>query len=113
MNAEQAGTPTDGATGPEPTSEGQGTWTSSEATGARRLTRRSEGRIVAGVASGIADYLRIDPTVLRIGFVLLAIFGSGLGLVLYLVAWATMPSPNGSEPLAETILRKGRDAVQR
>lgn len=65
------------------------------------------------MASGLGEYLRIDPTVLRIAFVLLTVFGSGLGLVLYLIAWVTMPSQGGSGPLAETVLHKGREMVSR
>lgn len=50
---------------------------------------RQEGRLVAGVASGLADALRVDPLVVRAGFVALTAAG-GVGLVLYAVAWAVM-----------------------
>jgi signal transduction histidine kinase/phage shock protein PspC (stress-responsive transcriptional regulator) len=54
------------------------------------LTRPVEGRMVAGVAAGLADALAIDRNVVRCGFVVLSI-ASGLGVVCYLVAWALMP----------------------
>jgi phage shock protein PspC (stress-responsive transcriptional regulator) len=58
----------------------------------RRNTR--DGRI-GGVASGIADHLRVDPTVVRLAFALLAFVG-GAGLLAYLIAWAVIPADNES-----------------
>jgi phage shock protein C len=55
----------------------------------KRLTR-SKDRMVAGVAGGIAQYLGVDPVLVRIIFVALALFGGG-GIVLYLICWLLMP----------------------
>jgi signal transduction histidine kinase/phage shock protein PspC (stress-responsive transcriptional regulator) len=53
--------------------------------------------MVAGVASGLADAFGLDPNVVRCGFVALSI-ASGLGVALYAVGWALMPSrPDGRE----------------
>jgi phage shock protein C len=57
----------------------------------RRLTRRRDDRMVAGVCSGLADYLGIDPTVVRLAAVLGAIFSVGAVAVAYVVAWILMP----------------------
>lgn len=54
------------------------------------LRRRGEGRIIAGVASGIADYLGVDVTIVRIAFVVLALVG-GIGIPAYLAGWLLMP----------------------
>jgi len=57
-----------------------------------RLLRRSKSdRMVAGVCAGLAKYLRIDPTVVRIGFAVVAIITWGVALLAYLIAWAVMP----------------------
>ena len=56
----------------------------------RLLRRRATDRVIGGVAAGIADYLNIDPVLVRAVFVGLVIFG-GAGLVLYLVAWLLIP----------------------
>ena len=57
----------------------------------RRLLRRStDDRVIGGVASGIGDYLNVDPLLIRIGFVGLMVFG-GLGLILYLAGWILIP----------------------
>jgi phage shock protein PspC (stress-responsive transcriptional regulator) len=64
--------------------------------GPRRLTR-SRDRKLGGVAGGIADYLGIDPTLVRLGF-LLAIFIGGAGVIAYLVAWIVLPEGDGNSP---------------
>ena len=56
----------------------------------KRLTRSTTDRMVAGVAGGLAEYLSIDPTLVRLIFVLLALAG-GPGLIIYLVLWLIMP----------------------
>jgi signal transduction histidine kinase/phage shock protein PspC (stress-responsive transcriptional regulator) len=56
----------------------------------RRLYRRREDRLVAGVASGLADHLGIDVKVLRAGFVATILLG-GFGVVLYAAFWAVVP----------------------
>ena len=56
---------------------------------------RSEDRMVAGVAGGLADYFAIDPTLVRILFVLLTLLGGGgLGIISYIVLWIIMPEPS-------------------
>jgi phage shock protein C len=47
--------------------------------------------MVAGVCAGLADYLRVDPTLVRVGFAVLTIITWGVALVAYVVAWALMP----------------------
>jgi phage shock protein PspC (stress-responsive transcriptional regulator) len=57
--------------------------------GPKRLVRTPDGKI-AGVAAGIGHYLGVDPTIVRIAFVLLA-FAGGIGVLLYLACWLVMP----------------------
>lgn len=59
-------------------------------TSVRRLTRRPDGRLAAGVASGLADHLGLPVMTVRIAFVVLLVAG-GLGAVLYAVFWAVVP----------------------
>ncbi len=56
----------------------------------KRLVRVEEGRMIAGVCTGLARYLGLDATVVRLIFVLLLVFGGGGGL-LYLILWLIMP----------------------
>jgi phage shock protein PspC (stress-responsive transcriptional regulator) len=57
-----------------------------------RLTR-SHDRILGGVAGGLADYFGLDPTIVRLLFVLAVVFGLPLTLLAYLVLWIIMPPP--------------------
>lgn len=57
----------------------------------RRLVRRRDDRMVAGVCSGVATYLGVDVTVVRLLAVLGTVLGFGTVLVAYVVAWVLMP----------------------
>ena len=56
----------------------------------KRLYRSTRERMLAGVCGGLAEYLNIDPTVVRKIFFLQALFG-GPGLLLYIVMWIVVP----------------------
>ncbi len=56
----------------------------------KRLTRPKDGRMIAGVAAGVAEYFDLDPALIRVIFVLLLLFASG-GLWIYLILWIVMP----------------------
>ena len=56
----------------------------------KRLYRSRKDRQIAGVCGGIADYLAIDPTLVRLFWALFALAG-GPGIVLYIVLAAIMP----------------------
>ncbi len=62
------------------------------------LRRSADDRLVAGVAGGVAARMGMDPTALRIGLVLLTVFG-GIGAGAYLLAWLLVPGEGDQEPL--------------
>ena len=58
----------------------------------QRKLRRSDNQMIAGVCGGIADYFDFDPTLVRIGYVLLSILSVGFpGLLVYIILWLVMP----------------------
>jgi phage shock protein C len=61
-----------------------------------RLMRSRADRMVGGVCGGLAAYLRIDATIIRLLFVLMAL-GSGAGVFIYLVLWFVLPSEGVTE----------------
>lgn len=65
------------------------------ALGAPRLYRRADQRMLGGVASGIADHLRIPANRMRLAFILLA-FADGVGVILYVAYWIVVPAPPGT-----------------
>ena len=56
----------------------------------KRLYRDPDNAIVAGIASGIANYFDIDPVIVRLIFVI-SIFFNGLGLLAYIILWLVVP----------------------
>lgn len=56
----------------------------------KRIYRNTDDVKIAGVCSGIADYFDVDPTLIRLIWVLLCLWG-GIGIVLYLIAWIIVP----------------------
>ena len=57
-----------------------------------RLSRPRDDRKIAGVCGGIARYFGVDPTLVRILTVVLAIWPVGVGLIFYIVCWIVMPN---------------------
>jgi phage shock protein PspC (stress-responsive transcriptional regulator) len=57
----------------------------------RRLYRDTDDSVVAGVASGLAQYFEIDPVIVRLIFVV-SVFFSGLGILSYIILWLVVPA---------------------
>jgi phage shock protein C len=57
----------------------------------RKLYRSRTDRKLAGVCGGLARYLNMDPTLIRVLFIVLAVLG-GSGLVIYLAMWIIVPN---------------------
>ena len=59
----------------------------------KRLTKSKDNVVIAGVLGGIAEYIGIDPTILRVLYVVLAIFSAGFpSVILYLILMFVIPS---------------------
>lgn len=56
-----------------------------------KLYRSNTDKVIGGVSGGLADYLNIDVVIIRIIFVLLALFGGG-GVLIYIVLWIAIPA---------------------
>jgi phage shock protein C len=72
--------------------------------GPRRLYRSRTERQIAGVAGGIGNYLEVDPTVIRVLWIL-SVFFAGIGILLYIilafvVPLEPLPAPAGQAPAA-------------
>ncbi|WP_316750857.1 PspC domain-containing protein [Pedobacter gandavensis] len=57
----------------------------------KRLFRNEHDKVLAGVSSGIADYMEVDVTIIRLLFVLSTIFLVGTGVLVYIVMWIVVP----------------------
>ena len=58
---------------------------------AKRLYRSRSQRMICGVCGGVAEYFNIDPTLVRLGWVLVAACSFGTGIIAYFVAAIIMP----------------------
>jgi phage shock protein PspC (stress-responsive transcriptional regulator) len=74
----------------------------------RRLSRSTDDRMLAGVAGGIARYLDVDVTLVRIGIAALTLL-SGAGAVLYAAAWLLIPADGEDQSEAAAWIAERRD----
>jgi len=76
----------------------------------RRLYRHRTNRIIAGVCGGLGEYLNIDPTFVRIFFVLLG-FTNGIGVLIYLLMWIIVPPEDARNISLRESARTGADEI--
>jgi len=76
-----------------------------DSTPARRppLRRAYDGRMLAGVAAGLADYLAVDVTIIRVAFVVLTFLG-GAAIPAYLACLLLIPEEGSDESIAGSLL---------
>ena len=68
----------------------------------KRLYRSKDERMLAGVCGGIGEYLEVDPTLIRLVAVLLALAG-GPGVIAYIILWLVVPErPDNKLDLSAT-----------
>ena len=76
-----------------------------------RSLRRSGGeKVIGGVCGGLAEYLRSDPLIVRILFVILAMT-TGLGLPVYLIMWILVPAGDTQGLSHEEIVRSNVEEI--
>lgn len=75
--------------------------------GGKRLLRIRQGRMVAGVCTGLAAYFGVDVNLVRLAFGVLTVF-YGIGLVLYVIAWAILPEEGEGGSIFESFINKQR-----
>jgi phage shock protein C len=58
----------------------------------KKLRRSRSNQMIAGVCAGLAEYLNIDVTIVRVAYVLLSVFSAGFpGLIVYIILMLVMP----------------------
>jgi signal transduction histidine kinase/phage shock protein PspC (stress-responsive transcriptional regulator) len=80
----------------------------------RRAYRRMDGRVLAGVAGGVADHLGVPDRTIRLLFILMTVFG-GFGVLIYAALWFLMPpatSPGPKTPGAAWAEHTGRRSTR-
>jgi phage shock protein PspC (stress-responsive transcriptional regulator) len=82
-----------------------GVMSENNGSGGKRLLRLRDGRMVAGVCTGIAAHFKIDVNLVRLGFGIFTAF-YGIGILAYLVAWAVLPDEGADNSILETFVRR-------
>ncbi len=77
-----------------------------------RLHRSRKERMIAGVCGGLAEYFHIDPTIVRLIFVLLAL-ANGLGVLLYLILWVIMPQEERIGAPVEEVIKENVQEISK
>jgi len=77
------------------------------AAGPRTLQRPADDRMLAGVAAGIARYLGVDVTLVRIAFALLTFLG-GAAVPAYLAGWLLIPEEGSDQSIAAEFFESRR-----
>lgn len=75
--------------------------------GGKRLLRIRQGRLIAGVCTGLATYFGVDVNLVRLAFGVFTVF-YGLGFFAYLVAWAIIPEEGEGGSILESFVSKQR-----
>ncbi len=75
----------------------------------RKLRRTREGRMIAGVCSGAAEFLGVDANLVRLGLGVFTLFG-GAGVALYAIAWILIPEEGAQKSIAEDLVQKASDS---
>lgn len=57
----------------------------------KKLYKSSSNRVLGGVCGGIGEYFNIDPTVIRLLWVIMTLWHPAVGILGYLLAWLVMP----------------------
>lgn len=70
----------------------------------QRLYRSTSDRMIAGVCGGLGKYFNVDPTIVRLAFLLLFFLGGG-GFVLYLILWIIVPDEQRSSATPQEVMQ--------
>ncbi|WP_300601864.1 PspC domain-containing protein [Niabella sp.] len=62
--------------------------------GSRKLYRDANNKVLGGVCSGLANWINIDPSIVRVLFAIIALGGFGAGILIYILLWVFLPSRN-------------------
>ena len=76
--------------------------------GSKVLARTRDGRILAGVCSGLGEYFGIDANLIRVVVAVLTVFTGGFGALAYLAAWVVIPEEGEKTSIAENMVNKNR-----
>jgi phage shock protein C len=75
----------------------------------KRLYRSKTERVLGGVCGGLGEHLDVDPTVIRLVWVVIALLSLGTGLLIYLIAWIIVPEEGAADIPGTTVVQGKQD----
>jgi phage shock protein C len=81
----------------------------SDGNSSKVLVRSLNGRMLAGVCAGIADYFGVDVTLVRVILAIACVFTAGAGVLAYLAAWVIIPEEGEKSSIVENIIKKNQN----
>lgn len=76
-----------------------------------RLYRNENDKFIGGVCSGIANYINLDPAIVRILFAIITFGGFGSGILIYILLWAILPAGNLEQLPGKRLYRNPEDRI--
>jgi phage shock protein C len=67
--------------------------------------------MIAGVCGGFAEYFNIDPTIARLIFVFIGLWGGG-GLLIYLICWIVIPTESSVHTSSESVIKENSKEIK-
>jgi phage shock protein PspC (stress-responsive transcriptional regulator) len=68
-----------------------------------RLYRSRKERILGGVCGGLGEHIDVDPSIIRLVWVIVSLVSLGIGIIVYLVAWIIIPESPDESPVQPAI----------
>jgi phage shock protein C len=69
----------------------------------KRLYRSGKDRILGGICGGIGEHIDVDPSIIRLVWILVTLLLFGTGIIVYAVAWIIVPESPGESTVQTTI----------
>ena len=77
----------------------------------KKLYRSEKNRVIAGVCGGLGEYLNIDPTIVRLIFIVFSVWG-GSGILIYLLAWVLVPTESSVDMNSNEVINKNVSEIK-
>ncbi|MFA5269078.1 MAG: PspC domain-containing protein [Methanoregula sp.] len=69
----------------------------------KRLYRSRKDRILGGICGGLGEHIDVDPSLIRLVWIVFSLASMGTGIIVYLAAWIIIPEPPGGSAQQATI----------
>jgi phage shock protein PspC (stress-responsive transcriptional regulator) len=64
----------------------------------KRLYRSRKEQMLGGICGGLGEHLDVDPSIIRLVWLVVTLLSLGTGIIVYLAAWIIIPQSNGESP---------------